>query len=91
MEKHSHKCGFGIDGFAAENGCGYEWSHEDSLIVAPNDVYKDAHRCPKCGLGPWNWKSNMVPPRTRYEIEEEGEELVVALLRTVVSRKRIFK
>lgn len=86
--KHSHQCGFGIDGFVQENGCGFEWSHGDSLIVAPDNVYKEGHMCPRCGLGPWTWKSDMPPASSRVEFEEEGMELVVGLLRAVVTRRR---
>lgn len=89
MDKHSHKCGFGIDGFNPEAGCGHEWSHEDSVIVAPDAIYKQAHFCPKCGLGPWTWKSNMPPPGNHRELEDEGMDLVVSLLRLVVSGRRI--
>lgn len=57
--KHSHRCGFGEDGFKVKDGCGHEWEHSDSVLLLPEVEYEQAHMCPKCGLGPWTHKSKM--------------------------------
>lgn len=53
---HSHRCGLALGQFMPEVGCGHTWSHPDSTIDAPNTVFKEAHRCPRCGRGPWTYK-----------------------------------
>lgn len=89
MEKHTHQCGFTSMGFDPSKGCGHEWEHDDLMLLAPSHVYQAEHHCPACGKGPWTWKSNMKLPRTIEEMDDEGAELIVSLLRLITARRRV--
>lgn len=57
--KHSHCCGLDGGEFDPSAGCGFEWSHEDTVLFLPKDEYEREHHCPRCGRGPWTFKSKM--------------------------------